>query len=98
MNNIRYLVKMKNGDYMKQEWDGSLERVMLHSVDNPIDADKFRNKFAPERILKEVLSGDTAILTLYHEENPPEKVVKMEFDYKLIITSEKEWCYVYSIN
>lgn len=80
--NIRYVIQMRNGDYMKQEWDGSLERVKLRSFDNPLDADLFKSKSITERVLNKILTGNTNLLVLYDDDNPPVRVV--EFCIKII--------------
>jgi hypothetical protein len=78
---IRYVIEMKNGSYMRQEFEGSLERLKIRTVDNPIDADLLKDKSTAERVLKEMLTGNTNILVLYNDDNPPAKVVELEIEY-----------------
>jgi hypothetical protein len=80
---IRYVIEMKNGSYMRQEFEGSLERLKIRTVDNPIDADLLKDKSTAERVLKEILTGNTNILVLYNDDNPPIKVVELYIKYTI---------------
>jgi hypothetical protein len=84
INVIRYAIQMQNGDYMKQEWNGSLSRVKIESVENPIDADLFRIKSITDRIVEEVLTGNANLFVTYDEDNPPVKVVKFKIGVEQI--------------
>lgn len=76
----RYVVKMKNGGYMKQEFEGSLESIRISSVDHPIDADLLKSKDVAIRCVNEILSGNSSILVLFDEENPPVEVDELEIE------------------
>jgi hypothetical protein len=80
---VRYAIKMKNGNYMKQEFDGSLERIRIRSVDHPIDADLLKDKSVALRVLNEILTGNTNLLVLYDEDNPPENVVELRVEVNI---------------
>jgi hypothetical protein len=75
---------MKNGNYMKQEFNGSLELIKIVPVDNPIDSDLLKERHTAERVLEELLSGNTNIIVLYDEDNPPEKVIELKINYEEI--------------
>ncbi|MDT0160377.1 hypothetical protein [Bacillus sp. AG4(2022)] len=83
MNKVtRYVVRMKNGDYLRQDFDHlRLDTVRIWSVDNPIDSDLFRSEKEAERLIKEVLSGSTNLLVIYQDDNPPEQVEELEINF-----------------
>lgn len=81
---IRYAVELRNGNYMKQEFVGSLERINIESVDNPIDATLLKKKEVAQRCLSEILSGNTNFLVLYDDDNPPSKVVELNISFSEI--------------
>jgi hypothetical protein len=83
MNCIRYVIKLRNGSYMKQDFDGSLERIKIRAIDNPIDADLLRDKGLAERVIDEILTGNTNILVLYDDNNPPVEVIEINITMKL---------------
>lgn len=80
---VRYAIKMKNGNYMKQEFDGSLKRIRIRAVDNPIDADLLKDKNAALRTINEIMTGNTNLLVLYNEDNPPESVVELRIEVNI---------------
>ncbi|WP_080845638.1 hypothetical protein [Cytobacillus gottheilii] len=81
---VRYAVKMKNGEYLRQDFDEQrIETVRLWSVENAIDADLFRSESEAQRLIKEVLTGNTNLLVLYDDENPPNEVVKLTIGFKI---------------
>ena len=85
MNYItRYAIKMKNGQYMKEDFDGSLNRVKLRSVSHPIDSTLIPLKSTATRCLYEILNGDTNILVLVDEDNPPVSVEEVRI--KVVVT------------
>lgn len=76
---IRYAVKMKNGSYMLQDLDDMVAgRVHINSVDHPIDASLFKDKSNAARCIGEILSGNTNLLCLYNDENPPQEVEELK--------------------
>jgi hypothetical protein len=80
---VRYAIQMKNGNYMKQEFDESLERIRIRVVDNPIDADLLKDKSVALRTINEILTGNTNLLILYDDDNPPESVVELKIDVNI---------------
>lgn len=80
---IRFVIKMRQGNYMKQEFDPKSHRIVnIWTVDNPIDADLLKDRFTAERVIQEVLSGNTNLMTIYDENNPPEKVVELKIKFE----------------
>lgn len=78
MNEVtRYVIKLKNGSFMKQEYKESLELVEIHSVDHPIDADLFKRKSTASRTNQELLSKNTNFPVVYDEDEAPTEVVKV---------------------
>lgn len=77
---IRYAIELRNGGYMKQEFKGTLELLEVRSVDSPIDADLLKEKQTAERVLNEILTGNTNIAVLYDENNPPCGIVELHID------------------
>jgi hypothetical protein len=77
MKCIRYVIKLRNGNYLRTEFKGSLNLLEVWAVDNPIDADLIKEKRHAERSLKEILSGNSAIVVLYDEDNPPVEVIEL---------------------
>ena len=63
---------------MKLEYDGSLERLKIRPIDLPIDADLLKEKSVAVRVLNEILTGNTNLLVLYDEDNPPKRVVEIK--------------------
>lgn len=80
---VRYAIQMKNGNYMRQEFDGSLERIRIRAVDNPIDADLLKDKSVALQTINEILTGNTNLLVLYDDDNPPESVVELKVDVNI---------------
>jgi hypothetical protein len=80
---IRYVIKMRNGDYMKQEFHETVEKVKIYTVDLPIHADLFKDKNTAQRVLDEILSGNTNLLVIYNDDNPPVEVVEVEINYEI---------------
>lgn len=81
---IRYVVKMKNGSYMVQIVDDdNSEIIHITTVDLPIDADLLKSRSVAERCVEEIISGDTNLLVLYDDGNPPVSVTELEIDYKM---------------
>ena len=75
---IRYAVRMKNGSYMRQEFDDrNVSRVLIHTVDHPIDASLLKDRVTAQRCIDDVISGNTNLLCLYDDNNPPEEVVEL---------------------
>jgi hypothetical protein len=80
----RYAVRMKNGDYMLQDFDDEVaQRVLIHSVGNPIDSSLLKTRETAQRCINEILSGNTNLLVLYDDDNPPEEVVELKIEYQL---------------
>jgi len=75
---------MKNGTYMKQEWDGSLEKVRIDTVNNPINASLIKWKNDADRVLLEILNGSTYLLVLYDDNNPPVEVVEIKIKVEFV--------------
>ncbi|MFO1442896.1 hypothetical protein KDN24_06660 [Bacillus sp. Bva_UNVM-123] len=81
---IRYVVKMNNGDYMIQDLDDLVSmRVHIHTRDNPIDADLFRTRENAQRCIDETISGNTNLLVLFDEENPPKEVKELKINFEI---------------
>lgn len=81
---IRYVIRMKNGDYARQDFDDMVAgRVKMWSTDNPIDADLFKNRTTAQRVVDEVLSGNTNLLVIYNDENPPQDVQELEIEFTI---------------
>lgn len=80
----RYVIQLKNGDFMRQEFHETLERVKVFSVENPLNADKSTTFSMAKEALDNILSGNTNLLVLYDENNPPERVVEVKFSYEII--------------
>ena len=81
---IRYAVRMRNGDYMVQNHaEDAIQRILIRTVDNPIDADLLKTKKTAQRCIDEILSGNTNVLVQYDEENPPKEVVELEINYQV---------------
>jgi hypothetical protein len=59
-----------------------LGQLEIWAVDNPIDADLFKDKNTAVRVLTETLSGNTNIVVLYDEDNPPQSVVELHINYE----------------
>lgn len=79
---IRYTVQMKNGSYMLQDFDDmTAGRVHVITVDNPIDSSLFKRKDVAQRCIEEILSGNTNLLVLYDEGNPPERVIELTIEW-----------------
>lgn len=75
---IRYMIKMRNGDYMVQNLKEGLDEVWISTVDHPIDAMLLKNKKIARRALREILSGETNLPVEYDDDNPPVEVVELE--------------------
>lgn len=80
---IRYVIEMRNGDYMVQNFKEGLDEVKISTVDHPIDAMLLRNKKIAQSVIKEILSGVANLPVEFDEDNPPAKVVELEIDVKL---------------
>jgi hypothetical protein len=80
---VRYAIQLRNGNYMKLEYDGSLERLKIRPVDLPIDADLLKEKGVAVRALNEILTGNTNLLVLYDEDNPPKRVVELKINWEI---------------
>ncbi|GLI82562.1 hypothetical protein ANABIO32_02490 [Rossellomorea marisflavi] len=85
MNKItRYVIKMKNGTYMKTEFDEVVpSQVKVLEVDHPVDADLHRDKETAERIIKEIATTTTFLPVIYNKENPPEEVQEMKIGVEI---------------
>jgi hypothetical protein len=85
MNKItRYAVRMKNGDYMRQDLDDTkVGVVLIRTVYNPIDAMLVKDKYTAQRCVTDVLSGNTNLLCLYNDDNPPEEVVELKINLEI---------------
>ena len=79
----RYVIELRNGSYMKQDFHGSVELIKIRSVDNPIDADLLKQKSIADRCLSEILTGNTNIMVLYDDDNPPVRVVELKINYNV---------------
>ncbi|GIN22550.1 hypothetical protein [Siminovitchia fordii] len=90
MKVIRYAVKMKNGSFMVQEIDDSNPQILhIHTVDSPIDADLLRSKDAAQRCVNDIPSGNTNLMVLYDDDNPPEKVMEIEINCRFYEKEEE---------
>ena len=69
---------------MRQEFYETLEQVMIFAVENPLHADKFNTYSMTKEILENTLSGNTNLLVLYDENNPPERVLEVKYSYEII--------------
>ena len=75
----RYVVRMRNGDYMVQDFDDMhAGRVLVSSTDHPIDATLLKDRKTSERCIADIVSGSTNLLVLYEEDNPPEETVELK--------------------
>lgn len=78
MNNVkRYVVRMRNGDFMRQEFDESLDNVKIFTSDHPIDADLLKSKSTAERVINEIITGKTNLPVSFDKNNPPVDVVEI---------------------
>ena len=81
---IKYAIKLKNGQYARQNWDDStFKYIRLDEHDSPLYADFF-DKDVAYRVLSEILSGNTNHMVLYNEFNPPIEVVALDINIKEI--------------
>lgn len=73
---IRQVIRMKNGDYMRQDLDDTkVGTVLIRTVDHPIDASLFKDKKLAETVIFEMLGEATTSLPIvWDRENPPEEV------------------------
>lgn len=76
---IRYVVKMRNGGYMKQEWDGALDKVKLDTVYNPLDATQLTRNSEAYRCINEIVTKTSNLPVSYDEKNPPVEVIELLF-------------------
>ncbi|WJV20817.1 hypothetical protein QU593_10405 [Rossellomorea marisflavi] len=71
----RYVIKMKNGTYMKTEFDEVIpSQVKVLEVDHPVDADLHKDKGTAQRINNEIITSTTFLPVIFNKENPPEEV------------------------
>lgn len=79
---IRYCVKMKNGDFMKQDFNPSnINSVIVSTVDNPIDSTLFKSKEVTLRCINETLNGNSNLPILFDDSNPPIETVELKIKY-----------------
>lgn len=86
MNNItRYVVKLQNGQYMKQEFDCSKKGIYVKSsgIDHPIDASLFKSKDIAERVIVETINGNSNLFVKYDKNNPPKIVEQLNINLHL---------------
>lgn len=82
---IRYVIKMRNGDYMVQNFGNNLDTVWISTVDNPIDADLIKSKSVVESVLSQILDGSSNLPVKYDNNNPPVEVIEL----KISVVAEK---------
>lgn len=82
---IRYVIKMRNGDYMVQNFGKNLDTVWISTVDHPIDADLIKSKSIAESIIPQMLDGSSNLPVKYDSNNPPVEVVEL----KISVDAEK---------
>ncbi|MDT0160404.1 hypothetical protein [Bacillus sp. AG4(2022)] len=82
MEVTRFVISLKNGNFMKQDFDESLERIKINTTDLSIDADLFNNKQTADRVLNEIISGNTNLLVIYDEDNPPIEVKDIRINFE----------------
>lgn len=76
---IRYAVKMKNGDYMRQDLDDTqIGRILIRTVDHPIDSTLLKNKKDAERCIYELFAKSSNLPCVYDDDNPPETVQELK--------------------
>lgn len=82
---IRYVIKMRNGDFLKQEFHETVEQVKIHTVDLPIHADLYKDKTTIYRVLNQLQEKTTNLPVIYNDENPPVEVVEVKISYETIL-------------
>ncbi|MEM5009387.1 hypothetical protein WKH57_01570 [Niallia taxi] len=85
MKNVtRYVVKMRNGDYMVQSVDdNNARRVLITTVDHPIDGDLFKDKSVAARCVEEILAGEATLDVEYNKNNPPVGYEELYIDVEI---------------
>ena len=74
---------MRNGDYMRQDFHETGEKIKISNIDVPVDADLIKSKSVAQRVLQEILAGSSNLLVLYDDNNPPVEVVEVEINYEV---------------
>ncbi|MGD6876895.1 hypothetical protein [Bacillus infantis] len=79
---VRYVIRMRNGSYMRQVLDDTKVGVVLvKTVDHPIDSDLYKERKTPERLISDLINGARTFLpVVWDKDNPPEEVEELKIN------------------
>lgn len=74
----RYAIEMENGGYMRQEFDGSIDKIKIEVEHDPLSAFLTDNVAMAKNVLADILNDKTILPVRLDPHNPPARVVKFD--------------------